>query len=251
MSTRTLRACLAALAVAAAAAIGQAGEPPALKPANPPDPRPVREALARGAYPWYDAAADGARPVWPPRDWDLDWLDRRLRRIKLGWLPSAGSLNAFLLAMVGLATLFFVLVMLWRHYQPGAEVPRTDAPGWGAAARLERLPEVLRPETLDPWSEAVHSRARGDYARAVVCLFAHQLVTLDRLRHVRLVPGRTGRQLVRGINDRELRGSVDATLRLFEAVYYGRHIPSAESFEAVWAAAEAFQRRVAQGGVHD
>jgi hypothetical protein len=219
-----------------------------LKPAKTPDAGAVREALARGAYPWYDAASDRVKPVWPPREWNLDWLDRWMGRVKLGWLPSAGSLNAFLLAMVGLTILLFVLVMLWRHYQPGPEAPRTVAPAWGAA-RLERLPEGLHPETLDPWSEAICCRARGDYSRAFVCLFAHQLLTLDRLRRIRLVPGRTGRQLVRGINDPELHGWVEATLRLFEAVYYGRRISSAESFEVVWSAAEAFQRRVAEAVV--
>jgi hypothetical protein len=249
MNTRTNRtpAVALVLAAAAAAASAWAGEAPALKPGPPPDPAPVREALARGEYPWYDARSDRVKPVWPPREWNLDWLDRRVGRFKLGWLPSAGALNALVLTMAGLTVLLFVLAMLWRQYQPARETPRLARAGGVAAARLERLPEGLRPETLDPWSEAVRCRARGDYARAVVCLFAHQLLTLDRLRKIRLVPGRTGRQLVRGINDQELHGWVDVTLRLFEAVYYGRRIPSAESFEVVWLAAEAFQRRVAEG----
>jgi hypothetical protein len=250
VTKRTRRATVLALLVAASAAANAwAGEPPVLKPAKPRGPGPVREALARGAYPWYDVASDRVKPVWPPREWNLDWLDRKLGRLRLGWLPSAGSLNAFLLAMVGLTTLLLVLVVLWRHYQPGPGAPRTVEPGWGAAARLERLPEGLRSETLDPWSEAVRCRARGDYAQAIVCLFAHQLLTLDRLQRLRLVPGRTGRQLVRGINDPDLHDWVETTLRHFEAVYYGRRIPSAESFAVVWSTAEAFQRRVAEAVV--
>ena len=37
------------------------------------------------------------------------------------------------------------------------------------------------------------------------------------------------------------------TLRLFEEVSYGHRVPSTESFEVAWAAAEAFERRVAAG----
>src|SRR5262249_15502550 len=55
--------------------------------------------------------------------------------------------------------------------------------------------------------------------------------------------GRTGRQYVRSVADPALRAVVEPTLRLFETVYYGRRVPSAEAFEAVWTLAEGWQRR--------
>ena len=67
---------------------------------------------------------------------------------------------------------------------------------------------------------------------------------MHRRKRLRLVPGRTGRQLVRSVADRELRLCVEPTLRLFELVYYGHRAPSAEAFEAVWALALQFQSRV-------
>ena len=73
------------------------------------------------------------------------------------------------------------------------------------------------------------------------------MLTLDRLRLIRLVPGRTGRQLIRTIVDPQWRACVAPTLRLFESVYYGRRTPTREAFEAVWTSAEAFERRVAAG----
>ena len=231
--------------LAAAACVARADHTPAIKATNPP--APVRDALGEGKYPWYDVRSDSVKPIWPPREWDLDWLDRWLRASKLTWLPSAGNLIALTLAMAALAILVVVLVLFWRQYQPTADNQRAE--GWitGRGARIEELPEGLRPTTDDPWSEALRCRARGDYARAVVCLFAHQLLTLDRLRQVRLIPGQTGRQLVRAINDRQLRAWVDPTLRLFEAVYYGHHIPAVEAFEPVWTAALAFEKHVAEG----
>jgi len=218
---------------------------PAVKAPNPP--APIRDALGKGNYPWYDAKTDAVKPLWPPREWDLEWLDRWLGR--LGWLPAAGTVISITLAMAALGIFLIVLLRLWRYYQPAADASGAGARGPSRAAQIEGLPAGLRPETDDPWSEAVRCRARGDYARAVVCLFAHQLLTLDRLRQIRLVPGRTGRQLVRATADRQLRDWVESTLRLFEAVYYGHRDPSAEAFEPVWVAAEAFERRVAEGVV--
>ena len=241
------RSLLVLACLATAASVARANEAPAVKAPNPP--APVQDALAKGNYPWYDARTDAVKPLWPPREPDLAWLDRWLKRSRLRWLPSAGSLVSITLAMAALAVLLIVLLRLWRYYQPAAHVPRPAARGPSTAAQIEGLPAGLRPETDDPWSEAVNCRARGDYARAVVCLFAHQLLTLDRLRQIRLVPGRTGRQLVRATVDRQLQAWVEPTLRLFEAVYYGERIPSAEAFERVWVAAEAFERRVAEGAV--
>jgi hypothetical protein len=203
--------------------------------------------MKKGSYPWYDAQADRVRPVWPPRPPKLDWLERLLRSLNLSGLATAGSVMAYGLALVALAILVAVLVMLWRIYQPGALDFESGARRTGLAARIEGLPPGLKPETEDPWAEAQQCRARGDYARAVVCLFIHQVLTLDRLRQLRLVPGKTARQLVAGVDDRQLREWVSATARLFEAVYYGQRIPSAAAFEPVWSAAEAFERQIAEG----
>jgi hypothetical protein len=111
--------------------------------------------------------------------------------------------------------------------------------------RVQGLPVGIQDIRGDPWEEAVRRRARGDFAGAVVYLFAHQLLVLERLKQIRLMPGRTGRQYVRSVADPALRAVVEPTLRLFETVYYGRRVPPAEAFEAVWTLAEGWQRRSA------
>jgi hypothetical protein len=210
---------------------------------------PVKTALERGKYPWYDPKSDTVKPVWPPRDWDFEWLSRLLRMLKWDARISGGSnvgdLITIGLAMLALAVFVVVLIELWRRYWPANELDAKGMIRSGSAARIEDLPLGVRSETADPWAEALARRARGDFAGAIVCLFAHQLLTLDRLRQIRLVPGRTGRQYVRAIDDRQFRSLVEPTLGLFEAVYYGHHIPSAEAFERVWTLAEAFERHVA------
>jgi hypothetical protein len=108
---------------------------------------------------------------------------------------------------------------------------------------MAALPPGVRPEGGDPWSEAIARRDAGDLAGATVCLFAHQLLSLDQLGLIRLAPGRTARHYVQAVQDHELRGSVAATLGLFEDVYYGHVRPEAEAFDLIWSRALAFQER--------
>jgi hypothetical protein len=117
----------------------------------------------------------------------------------------------------------------------------------GTTARIEGLPAGVGFDVNDPLAEARRLRDLGDLSGAVVYLFAHQLLSLDRVKQVRLVPGRTGRQLVRSVVDRNLRRCVEPTFRLFEAVYYGHHAPSPRGFEAAWALAQEFERHLAAG----
>lgn len=208
----------------------------------------AREALTEGHYPWYDPATDSAKSTIPRKDWNWEWApDWKLRSGNIPGLGSLGELVAAALIIIALGVFAGILIWLWRRYEPSLGDEEAENLRRGTALRIEGLPEGLRPETDDPWNEALRRRQRGDYAGAVVCLFAHQLLTLDRLRQVRLVPGRTGRQLVRAIDDAHFRGCVEPTLRLFEAVYYGHHAPSREAFEAVWSLAEQFEQRVAAG----
>jgi hypothetical protein len=86
-------------------------------------------------------------------------------------------------------------------------------------------------------------RAAGDLSGAIVCLFAYQLLRLDQMGLIRLAPGRTGRQYVQAIHDPDFIDSLEATLGLFEDVYYGRKLPTLEAFEAVWRSAQVFQER--------
>jgi hypothetical protein len=205
---------------------------------------PVRQALSRGHYPWYDPARDAVRPVFPWPDWSKFWLP---------WLPSGGVLSAlgqiWVFLIFALIATLLVAGIAWalRYYAPSDELPRPLRRRPGTASRSGELPPGLDLGLADPWAEARRRRDRGDLAGAVVALFVHQLLLLDRLRMARLLPGRTGRQLVRAVQDPWVRRRVEPTLRLFEAVYYGHRTPGVEDFEAAWGAAEEFQRRAAEG----
>jgi hypothetical protein len=216
---------------------------------GPEGPDAVQSALARGSYPWYDAKADSYRPVVkiPPAWLDrfFEWLGglfRWLGGARIPWVGRVGDLIAIGLVMLALAVLIVVLIELWRRYRPVGE-PGAATVRAGSASWVEGLPVGVRGDAGDPWDEAVRLRARGDLAGAVVYLFAHQLLTLEGLRQIRLVPGRTGRQYVRAIGDPQFRAGIEPTLALFEAVYYGHRTPTAEAFEAAWRLALAFRER--------
>jgi Domain of unknown function (DUF4129) len=208
----------------------------------------VGSAMGKGSFPWYDSTKDQAEPIALPWEWKTSKSPPR----NLSWLSLVGNLAALVGFGLALAVLVGVMVWFWRIYSPiDSQEKSRSLNAKGEPSRIESLPEGMRREfeSTDPWSEALRRRDRGDLAGAVVCLFAHQLLTLSHLGLVRLAPGRTGRQLLRSVADADFRALVNPTLRLFEVVYYGHRIPSPEEFSSLWAQAEAFERRVAGGGV--
>ena len=164
--------------------------------------------------------ADRIRPVWPAQ-MTLDQvaqaivskrsfkaIDRFLRRLNFGGGPGLADSGD------SIAT-----ILLWRRWSrfsscsgsalgsPGADgrpPARRHEPGWDRSRGSAELPEGIRPRSDDPWAEALRRRAAGDFAGAVVCLFAHQLLSLDQLGLIRLAPGRTGVSTFTGLRDREL-----------------------------------------------
>ena len=212
----------------------------------------VPSALKSGAYPWYDSVKDEIKPVELPRVPTSQPSQASPTRATAGSWSWLGQVLQFLGFALAIGILLGLLIWLYKVYEPSAEAGLVESKtNRGVATQAsEELPAGLRDEfaSSNPWDEAVRRRQRGDLAGAVVCLFAHQLLTLSRLGLVRLAPGRTGRQLVKAVSDVEFRGYVHPTLSLFELVYYGHQSPTVEAFETVWIGAEAFERRVSVGG---
>jgi len=222
--------------------------------------------LREEGLPWYDPSTEKLVPVLPWPDWDTgwtksisDWISTRWEEIKgffsflNGWrlpfnLAGVGDLIAIGLVMLILTGVLVLLLELLRRYRPVSADLRASAGAVvpGSARRIEGMPAGVGMDVSDPWAETLRRRREGDYAGAVVYLFAHQLLTLNRLDKLRLTPGKTGRQLVRSVKEKPWRDPVEPTLRLFEAVYYGHQTITAEAFEGIWTLAEAFERRAAE-----
>lgn len=226
----------ALLAVSAAVAAG-----------SDDDPGPaVRSALARGAYPWYDAPADACKPVKPPAEPPPAPSQARVGWRSFTW-RDLGQLLVFLVLAAALTALCVFLARAWQRHLLSLDLPSGPRKGPAReAARTASLPAGLRADTADPFAEAIRLRDRGEHARAIVLLFIHQLLTLERLHLSRLLPGRTGRQIVRAVADDAVRRRIEPTLRLFEAIYYGHRDPAPDAVAAAWDEAEAFERWIAE-----
>jgi hypothetical protein len=225
-------------------------------------PASVGPVLERQGFPWYDGRTGRAVPVLPWPDLGAgrfktleDWLERigrwfsSMNGRRVPGVGGLGDLIAVGLALLLLTVVLVVLLEMLRRYRPVGDDPGAGKASAvrGLAGRVEGLPGGDALDLTDPWARAVRLRDEGDYAAAVIYLFAHQVLTLDRLRLVRLAPGRTARQLVSSVADRRLRAAVEPTLRMFESVYYGHRTPGREAFEAVWASALAFEAATAEG----
>lgn len=225
---------------------------------------PARAALAKGEYPWYDSVKGRVRPVDLTPKSESSWLqsfsdwiegvvratgDAFARIARVLHLPTIGSIgNALpiILTGIGVVLLAVLIRVLWASARFGRS--DDDAPDRtvGATGRITMLPAGMGSSSVaDPWAEAVERRRQGDYAGAVIFLFAHQLLELDRRGLIRLTTGGTGRKYVRSLDDSRLRELLSATLGLFEQAYYGHKQPTATSFEPVWAGGQLFQEHLA------
>lgn len=212
-------------------------------PTPAPSDAAFRDALQDGGYNWYDSPTDSFRGLrqlpdveFEPDVPDLSWME---------WSFQALGRAIILLCFLALlAAIVYFIARFWER--------RSDFLGEAARSPIGRtvlrsgsLPVGLELDTSDPWAAALEARRAGDLRRAVVLLFAHLLIELEHHGLLRLLPGRTGRQLVRSVSDADLRRLVEPTLRLFEVVYYGHRAPDPDRFDEAWSSAEAFRASLA------
>lgn len=210
-----------------------------------------REALSsRWDFPWYDAEADTlthvkVKPPPPPQQTQsgssllsglISWL---------GWI-TLGLLLATIAAMLVLA--------FWRREV--AEVGHIVAPANADSLptspdRVEALPEGAQVAVDDLLAAARESYHQGDFARAIVLLFSHRLVELDKRHWICLARGKTNRQYLREMGRRgatrsRLQPLVERTMVLFERTLFGRRSPTREEFDLCWSHNDEFRELLQQ-----
>jgi hypothetical protein len=170
-----------------------------------------------GDAPWYDANTDSWRRIDLPRDDDE-------RRYDSG--EGGDGVPGFAYLMYALVALAIVLiaVQLWRLRGTG----RAAAAGAGVQVpvRLSALPFALPEGDGDPEAAFAAACAAGEWTRAVVWLYAWQLLRLDLIGVVRLLPGKTNRGYLREAAVLPAAGAaLAATVAVFERSYFG-HVPA-------------------------
>lgn len=192
-------------------------------------------------YPWYDAATDGVRAIHvsPPKAEDATPGE--------GWNPP-GLLEVLGYTVVGI--LAGVLVYLVVRYLLGRKLRAARADVDSAIPEspiIESLPFAVKQGQGELLAEARRLYEQGDYGRAVLYLYAHQLVQLDRHQMIHLASGKTNRQYLREVGTRRmLRSLVERTMVAFEDVFFGGHAIDRTRFESCWSELPRFDDLLAQ-----
>jgi hypothetical protein len=112
---------------------------------------------------------------------------------------------------------------------------------------IEALPAALPLPKGDLWSEIERLYQAGDYNRAIIYLYAYQLIKLDQHQCIHLAKGKTNRVYVQELSSRlELQGLLARTMIPFESVFFGGHPLDRQGFEACWREAETFRQLAEQ-----
>jgi hypothetical protein len=193
-----------------------------------------------GGYPWYDADSDGIRRVDVPQPSHSpgDGL--------AAFPASALQWTAWIVIALLLAGVVYLSVRaLWLRERRAAEDEEEPV---GGADRVESLPLPAGGRRLDLLAEARRCREQGDYGRAIVYLFSHQLLQLDKHSRIHLARGKTNRQYLREIRPWPSLGElVEQTTLAFEQVFFGHHPLDRPAFESCWSRLDEFERLVENG----
>jgi hypothetical protein len=216
----------------------------------------AKDALARGGrFPWYDRAEDDVRPLnVVPRDAVQErgdtWIDNSKPPATQPLKTPRISLFGGVLQWVGLTALILLLGLIayliatsfLKDETSETVTVRKVVESRRDADRVEALPFHVRAAAGDFLSEARRLYEQGQYSAAIVYLFSHQLVELDKRHLIRLAKGKTNRQYLRETRRQPtIAGILETTMIAFEDAFFGHKTLSREVFERSWRELERFQ----------
>lgn len=240
-------------------------------------PTPPADVL--GNTPWYDAETGKVVPVYV-REVTDDSLNRHSR-----WLPKADRIakppanttaaggggagsgifgtnltlgNVFgwlllaLIVCIAVGTLVYAFskaeIDLGGDAKANSQDDHAKAPDAQTIERMKHLPAELRRTDVNLRTEAERLMNVGDFDQAIILLFGHQLLMLDRAAMLRLSRGKTNGRYVRETRaaDRDAADRLRLTVTAFEKSYFGRHAIGAQEFAALWHNNQLLEQRVSQ-----
>ncbi|MBL8827957.1 MAG: DUF4129 domain-containing protein [Planctomycetaceae bacterium] len=234
-------------------ALGVSTVTPAAEPSDTDRVTQIQGELSKFArYPWYDSAQDDLQTITvpPPREPWFDWK----------WNFSGFNFNFSLGELLRLLTwLLFAALLTWIIYKLCQTYLRREASQatWAsneldsADDRIEH--EALPLPTNEHWGDLL-DRARqffeqGNYRQAMIYLFSHQLVELNRQQVIHLSKGKTNRQYLREVRRQStLAPLFERSIETFELAFFGNAALSREQFESVWRSQGEFQQQLASLG---
>jgi len=220
----------------------------------------AKEALASGGrFPWYDRSQDDVRrlnvlPRPSVEERSQGWTDNKTRPAPTARLGRV-SLFGNALQWIGLTTLvvllgviaYLIATTFLKEEVSESVAIRKVVESRRDADRVEALPFHIRAASGDFLAEARRLYEAGQYSQAIVYLFSHELVQLDKHHIIRLTKGKTNRQYVRETRKHPSLASVlHTTMVAFEDAFFGHKTLSRESFERCWQRLDEFQSELAR-----
>ena len=111
-----------------------------------------------------------------------------------------------------------------------------ESPDEQTIERMKHLPAELRRTDVNMRSEAERLMKEGLYDQAIILLFGHQLLLLDRAGMLRLNRGKTNGKYIRETRaiHPEAGTKLKLTVSAFERSYFGRHEIAQREFAEIW-----------------
>ena len=154
--------------------------------------------------------------------------------------PTTGLTIARLFGWLMLAALLIGLVSLLAWVFSNSDVEQSLLTGEQldrqTRQRMEHLPEALRDTSVNPRAQAERLMQAGQCNEAVIYLYGHQLLLLDRVHWLRLARGKTNSRYVRETkrSQPDAGNRLQQTVSAFERAYFGRHEISQAEFQRLW-----------------
>jgi hypothetical protein len=150
------------------------------------------------------------------------------------------ALVAFFVGLFFLAVVYFTL-----GSSPFSRQSRQIKMGQIDLARIEMLPLQLDQQSFsgDPLAEARRFAAAGDFNKAVLYLYAYQLLSCDHARLIHLQRGKTNRVYLEELKPHpKLQQLVEQTVSAFELVYFGKREATQAVFDRLASQIETYQQ---------
>ena len=206
-----------------------------------PKPPPVKSNKASNANnPPQQNAGGAARPTTGLFNTGLSALNL------LGWLTLG------IVVLAGVAAIFYALSRAELNAKNvgkgGKRVISGKTPDEQTLERMKHLPKELRRTDVNLRSEAQRLMQDSQYDQAIILLFAHQLLLLDRYGMLRLNRGKTNRKYIRETraSNEQLASCLESTIASFERSYFGRHKITRNEFADAWRLNEQLETRLVE-----
>jgi len=184
-------------------------------------------------YPWYDDQQDDVRRI------NVKAAPQRPVQQTTRPTSASGSLEWLGWTLLAITVIAMLAMLLRAYVNRSREGGRAGAPGLtGSAAtvdRLEDLPFQLEQPIDDLLSAARRAAEQRNYERAIIFLYSHLLLELDKQEAIRLTKGKTNRQYLRELRPQpHLVPLLATSMVAFEDVFFGGQPLSQDRFESCW-----------------